>query len=157
MFSSRRVQRFRVTSTNNGKTPQSYDLVDFDMFCLVSKSRDFIGARKINYFILIILKNTWSPKNTVRNLIGNLIGLISLLRSFWLWKITSSHFFIVCSAPLEIFGIFIIKYRKRASLQSKQSYCTELVSERQNLEHPDKKRQSFEILDKGLHIPSAVW
>lgn len=133
---------------------------DFDTFCLVSKSRDFIGARKINYFILIILKNTWSPKNTVRNLIqtGSYFHfpLISLLRSFWLWKITSSHFFIVCSAPLEIFGIFIIKYRKRASLQSKQSYCTGLVSERQNLEHPDKKRQSFEILDKGLHIPSAV-
>ena len=48
----------------------SCDFVDFDTFCLVSKSRDFIGARKINYFILIVLKNTWSPKNTVRNLVG---------------------------------------------------------------------------------------
>lgn len=92
----------------------------------------------------------------------NLIGLVHIFIShsflysvhFDYGKLLALIFSLFVVPQLKFLGFLSLNTEKE--LRCKVNKVIELVSERQNLEHPDKKRQSFEILDKGLHIPSAV-
>lgn len=100
----------------------------------------------------------------------NLIGLVHIFIShsflysvhFDYGKLLALIFSLFVVPHLKFLGFLSLNTEKEIRCKvnkvivPNQELLTELVSERQNLEHPDKKGQSFEILDKGLHIPSAV-